>query len=54
VDDETSLAGARWRGDHHGWIARPGREQRGAQGWVGVMRGRLAREWERRTEWWGG
>src|SRR5258708_32700800 len=47
VDDETGLASARWRGNHHGWIARPGREQRGAQGRVSVMRGCVAREWER-------
>ena len=40
VNDEPGLAGTRRRGDHHGWIAGPGREQRGSQGRVGVVRRR--------------
>ena len=38
VNDQPGLAGAGRRGDHHGRIAGPGREQRGGQGRVGVMR----------------
>ena len=37
VNDEPGLAGAWRRGNHDGGIARPGREQRSGQEWVGVM-----------------
>ena len=57
VNDQPGLAGTGRRGDHHGWIAGPGGEQRGSQGRVGVVRRRRNRRrercfgWSRRRAW---